>query len=107
MTREERYETVVKALLQNSEVSQSKKKGFGSNSIWAKRRIFAMLSSEGKFVVKLPEQRVDALVASGDGERWDAGKRRPMKEWFAVAPKSEMEWLSLAREAMAFAASKR
>jgi hypothetical protein len=70
-------------------------------------KIFAMLSSKGEFVVKLPKARVDALIASGDGERFDPGHGRLMKEWLAVEPTSEAEWLPLAREAMAFVAAQR
>lgn len=51
---------------------------------------------------------MDALVASGDGERFDANKGRPMKEWLTLSPSSEIEWGegTLATEAMEFAASK-
>ncbi|HLJ81429.1 MAG TPA: hypothetical protein VKT52_08090, partial [Ktedonobacterales bacterium] len=56
--------------------------------------------------VKLPRQRVDALIASGDGERFDPRRDgRMMKEWLALSPTSEQEWLPLAREALAFVAS--
>jgi len=66
-----------------------------------------MLSSNDAFVVKLPQQRVNALIASGDGERFDPGHGRLMKEWVAVEPTSEEEWLSLAQEALVFVAAKR
>ena len=63
---------------------------------------------QGKLVVKLPKPRVDALIASGDGERFDPRHDgRLMKEWVAVESTSEEEWLPLAREAMEFVASKR
>ncbi len=53
-----------------------------------------MISSKGKFVVKLPRQRVDALVATGEGERFDPGHGRLMKEWIAFDATSEIEWLA-------------
>ena len=63
---------------------------------------------KGKLVVKLPKRRVDALIASGDGERFDPRHDgRLMKEWVSVEPTSEEEWLPLAREAMEFVASQR
>ena len=65
-----------------------------------------MRSSDGAFVVKLPKPRVDALVASGDGKRFDPGHGRLMKEWIAIDPTSDVEWLPLAREALAFVAAK-
>jgi hypothetical protein len=63
---------------------------------------------KGKLVVKLPKPRVDALIASGDGERFDPRHDgRLMKEWLSLEPTSEEEWLPLAREAMEFVASQR
>lgn len=63
---------------------------------------------QGNLVVKLPKPRVDALIASGDGERFDPRHDgRLMKEWVSVEPTSEEEWLPLAREAMEFVASQR
>lgn len=57
-----------------------------------------MLSSKGHFVVKLSEERVNALVAAGKGTRFDPGRGRLMKEWLAVADDRKF-WVPLAREA--------
>jgi hypothetical protein len=46
--------------------------------------------------------RVDSLVHSRNGVRFDANKGAPMKEWFSLDPASDLEWGSIAREAMAF-----
>lgn len=97
----ERYEEVVRAFIGRPEVSQDGV-GFGSSALKVGGRIFAMVSSRGEFVVKLPAKRVDALVAGGSGVRFDAGKGRPMKEWFAAAPESDLDWIDLAAEAMEF-----
>lgn len=80
------------------------KQAFGSNALRIQRAIFAMLV-RGRLVVKLPKPRVDALVTSGDGVRFDAGKGRPMKEWLSLDPASAVDWLALAREALAFVAA--
>ena len=56
----------------------------------------------GRLVVKLPQPRVDALVASGQGVRFDANKGTPMKEWLSLDPTSPMDWEELAREALHF-----
>lgn len=77
-------------------------KGFGSSGLRVRGKIFAMLSSGQQLVAKLPADRVDALLASGDGERYDPGHGRLMKEWVALKPSSSMEWLPLAREALEF-----
>ncbi|HET8906911.1 MAG TPA: hypothetical protein VFN11_08105, partial [Ktedonobacterales bacterium] len=82
-------------------------RGFGADALKARGKIFAMLAGE-RLVVKLPRQRVDALVASGEGERFDPRRDgRLMKEWLALAPTSEIDWLTLAREAKEFVASAR
>jgi TfoX/Sxy family transcriptional regulator of competence genes len=108
ITPEERFATIVEALLSNPGVTPpSDKKEFGSSGLKIHNKIFAMLV-RGKLVVKLPKPRVDALVASGEGERFDPRHDgRLMKEWVTLEPRSEEEWLLLAREAMEFVASKR
>jgi len=103
---EERFAKVVKVLLTNSKVTQSEKKGFGASALTINGRIFATLNHEGKLLVKLPKLRVDALVASGKGERFDSGRGRLMKEWATIEPVSGDLWLPLAREALNFVASK-
>jgi hypothetical protein len=109
ITPEERFATIVEALLSHADVTFGSpgKKGFGSCALKIGGRIFAMIDSRGEFVVKLPLRRVDALIASGMGERYDPGHGRLMKEWLAVAPTFQEGWLPLAREAMEFVASKR
>src|SRR4030095_13177771 len=74
------------------------RKSFGSSALKINDKVFAMVSSRGEFVVKLPRHRVDALVASGDGTRFDPGHGRIMKEWLAVSPKSKLDWLPPAHE---------
>ncbi len=109
ITPDDRYATLVDALLGSADVTLGSPgtKGFGSSALQISGKIFAMLAG-GKLVVKLPRPRVDALVASGDGARFDPRHDgRLMKEWLAVEPTSDVEWLPLAREAMEFVASKR
>jgi hypothetical protein len=65
-----------------------------------------MLSSRGQFVVKLPRRRVDELVAAGDGDRFDPGHGRLMREWLALGPGSSLDWVGLASEAMEFVGSR-
>jgi hypothetical protein len=73
-------------------------KGFGSGALKVNGRIFAMMSSKGEFVVKLPEGRVNELVAAGKGSRFDPGRGRVMKEWMAVTADHTF-WIPLAKEA--------
>jgi hypothetical protein len=98
---EARYADLCREFLGRPEVSQDGK-GFGASSLKVNGHIFAMLSSRGEFVVKLPRQRVDALVASGEGVNYDPGRGRAMKEWLALKADSALDWSALAEEALAF-----
>ena len=62
---------------------------------------FAMLSG-GALVVKLPQDRVDALIAAGIGAPYDAGKGEPMRQWVAVPAERSDRWPGLAAEALKF-----
>ncbi|HUZ55337.1 MAG TPA: hypothetical protein VMU94_22760 [Streptosporangiaceae bacterium] len=59
----------------------------------------------GQLVLKLPEERVNVLIEAGHGERFDANKGKPMREWLSLDPCSDEPWLPLAREALSFARS--
>lgn len=64
-------------------------------------RIFAMLVRD-ELVVKLPLQRVDALVAAGTAHWFDAGKGRPLREWASIGSASGEAWPELVAEAYDF-----
>ncbi len=99
-----RYAAVVKAFAGDRAVTYSEDgKGFGSSALKVNKKIFAMLASDDRFVVKLPRARVDALVAAGEGQRFDPRRTgRAMKEWLVVGAGREPRWLPLAKEAMEF-----
>ena len=100
---EERFEDLVGELLGSPGVTPpSGGSGFGRSALRWEKKIFAMLV-RGRLVVKLPAARVDALVAGGDGLRFDANKGTPMREWLSLHPESGLPWLPLAREALDFA----
>ena len=109
VTAVKRYSAVVDELLKCPDVTKGSpaKKGFGSEALQVKGKIFAMLSSRRQFVAKLPRDRVDALVAARRGSRFDPGHGRLMKEWFVCRPGLERGWLALAREALSYVASRR
>lgn len=100
-TPEARYAALAQSFADEPGVVLSEKKGFGSSALCVNDRIFAMLTKE-RLVVKLPRARVDALVASGDGERLDTGGGRVMKEWLSLHPASGESWPALAAEALRF-----
>ncbi|MFD2466152.1 hypothetical protein [Amycolatopsis silviterrae] len=100
----ERFEDLVDELQHCPGVTPPRTgRGFGSHALKVHGRIFAMFV-RGRLVVKLPEARVDDLVDSGRGVRFDANKGIPMKEWFSMDPEAPLEWSALAREAMTFVA---
>jgi len=80
--------------------------GFGSRALKLDGRIFAMWSSMGRFVVKLPRARAAELVVAGRGQYFDPVGGRPMTEWVAVADRPRT-WMALAREAHAYALASR
>lgn len=103
-TPEERFAGLVDVLLAEPNVAQRNRAGFGSSALWVKGKIFVMLMRGGELVVKLPEHRVDELIAAGAGDRFEASAGRRMKEWLTLGPTCDDEWLPLAREAMRFVA---
>lgn len=107
-TPEEHYARITEVLLGEADVTlgSSGKKVFGASTLRVGDRIFAMLVKV-TLVVKVPRERVDALIASGHGERFDPGHGRLMKEWVTVKPTSVESWLPLAKEAKEFVSSKR
>jgi hypothetical protein len=103
---EQRYAAVVEALREAPGVTQGAPgRGFGASALKVHGKIFAMLTSRRQFVVKIPRERVDGLIAAGVGERFDPGHGRIMKEWLALEPESSADWLALAREALDFVGS--
>ena len=107
MTPEERYAQLVKKVSGAPGVRNvTEGKGFGSTGqLKVDGRIFAMLV-RGELVLKLPRSKVDELVGGGEGTHFDAGKGKPMREWFVLSSKSKEDWLPLAREAMTFVRGK-
>ena len=79
----------------------SRGKMFGSSSVLSVNgKIFAMLV-KGRFVAKLPREKVDELVSGGGGEYFDPGHGRLMKQWIAFDA-GTAAWVELAREAYRF-----
>ena len=77
---------------------------FGSEALRAGGSIVAMLV-EGRVVLKLPRERVEALVTAGDGAPFENGRRRPMREWVALTG-DPADDLPLLREALDLARSR-
>lgn len=105
-----RWEALVESMLAAGDATYGNadgpKRAFGATSLKTNGKIFAMLV-KGRLVVKLPADRVEALVADGTGERFDPGHGRIQREWLAVQGDSAPQWLRLATESETFVAGRR
>lgn len=93
---------LVEAFAKDKDVSQARM--FNSPGFKIKGKFFATLT-EGKLLVKLPEERVKTLIAEGAGEPFEPMRGRVMKEWLLVGARREKEWVKLATEARQFVAA--
>jgi len=99
----QRYEELIDQLAGEPGVTPPHgSRGFGRSAVRFNGKIFVMFV-RGRLVLKLPERRVTALVDRGHGDRFDANKGTPMREWLSLHPDSDQDWLPLANEALAFA----
>jgi hypothetical protein len=99
LAKDARYAEVLEAY---AAAQAGPRKGFGSGALRTHGKIFCMVTSRGEFVVKLDKKRVAELVAGKQGRHFDAGKGKPMKEWF-VALTAKPGAVALAKEAFDFA----
>ena len=106
---EEKYVGLVEALTKNPCVVQPiGKRGFGRNGLYFSGRLFAFLSYKKQLVLKLEPERVEDLVAAGDGMYWDPRHDgRVLKHWVVLKLSLERDWLPLAREALKLAKAPR
>lgn len=101
--RRRSFAMVVTAMLSCPGVSHGHgRRGFGSNALTVHGKIFCMETRDGRFVVKLPADRVRKLVQSGIGTGFRMAGRA-MKEWMACGRQHDARWNSLAHEAYLFA----
>ena len=102
---QERFEDLVDQLVGAEGVTPPRRgSGFGRSALRFQGKIFAM-HVRGALVLKLPAERVEALVRAGEGVHFDANKGTPMREWLSLDPGSGLPWLPLATEALDFVRS--
>ena len=107
MEAEQRLATLVEEFAGHPDVevpASSSRRRFGSDALKVNGSIFAMVVG-GRLVVKLPRDRVDALIEGGTGTSFEARPGGPMKEWVTVAVDDERTWVTLAQEALVFVRS--
>ena len=98
---ERKFAKVIEVLSKDRAVTIGGGKGFGKGALKAKGKIFAMITSNNQFVVRLSKDRVNSFVASGMGQRFEPRPGKPMKGWLVVSDKNS-GWLPLAKEACEF-----
>ncbi len=104
---QDRFEALVNTLIGIEGVTPpTGGRGFGRSALRVHGSIFAMLVRD-RLVLKLPRERVSALVDLGQGVHFDANKGVAMKEWLSLDPASDRSWADLAREALGFVDSLR
>ena len=74
---------------------------FGSTGLKRHGKVFAMLV-KGELVLKLPNDRVQTLLADGYGSPFDPGHGRLMKEWVTIGVTNHSRWHDLAQIAYEF-----
>jgi len=96
MTSEEFWSKVKVHYLKMNDVQKQ------GESLKIRKKMFAMFS-KGNYVVKLPKERVEELISSGDGLPYDPGNGKIMKEWVIVPEEYANKWIEYASEAKKFA----
>lgn len=86
-----------------SEPGVTRGKMFGAEGLKIGKSVFAM-EVKGKLVVKVSSDRAEELRRKGLATSFDPGHGRPMKQWLSISPKARLDWLVLAREALAYVA---
>jgi hypothetical protein len=74
---------------------------FGSEGLSVRGKVFAFVGFFGQLYAKLPEQRVDELIGTGDAEP-AVMRGRPMREWVTASAERPESWAAIVAEAHAF-----
>jgi TfoX/Sxy family transcriptional regulator of competence genes len=102
MDADQQFESIADVFRADPHITTAKL--FGGSALRVGQKVFACFY-KGKLVLKLPRERVAALVQAGDAQHFDSGTGRPAKEWVAIEPSRWVEWQSLAEEAKVFVAA--
>ena len=75
--------------------------GSGAQGLKYNKKMFAMFY-KGGLIVKLSKDRVDQLIASGDGESHDPGTGKPMKDRVLIPFTTKDSWIAYCNESKLF-----
>jgi hypothetical protein len=101
MDVETTFHRVRDALLDDRAVPVEWGRVMNSDGLKTAGKLFAF-ARNGELVVKLPAARVQELITNGDGQPFDAGKGRPMREWVGLRPPDEVACAAYVTEARDF-----
>jgi hypothetical protein len=98
-----RFVPVAKALARTAGFSLMESKSGATRGMMLNGASFGM-SSHGRFILKLTEERASALIAGGVGKPFSASAGRVLKGWIEVTDPTA-DWVALAKEACRLAAA--
>jgi|SRR5918992_4125610 hypothetical protein len=93
------YESLRAELLAKKAVTE--KKMFGTAALCSNGKVF-MFPWKETLVLKLPEDTVNKLVTTNQGQLFDPGHGRKSKTWVAVFPTAKRQWPKLVGTARQF-----
>jgi TfoX/Sxy family transcriptional regulator of competence genes len=93
------FDPIAQSCLEHEDVDIGRM--FGSDGLRVRGKVFAFVGFEGGLMLKLPEARIDELVAAGSAERM-VMRGREMREWATVDQARADAWAPLTAEAYAF-----
>jgi hypothetical protein len=100
-----RFEPVADAFAGVTGFSLMESKSGATRGLMLDGKSFGM-SSHGRLILKLTDQRTSELVSEGVGNPFYPSPERPMKGWIEVTDPGA-DWVALAREAYAIAVTAR
>ena len=98
-----RFVPVAKALARTAGFSLMESKSGAMRGMRLNGTSFGM-SSHGRFILKLTEERTAALIAGGVGKPFRASAGRVLKDWIEVTDPNA-DWVALAKEGCRLAAA--
>ena len=72
--------------------------GRGAQGIKQGKKLIVMFM-KGEIIVKLPANRVSEIITSGEGEAYDPGTGKPMKNWVLIPETRKDLWIKYCEEA--------
>ena len=96
MTAEEKWLQLKEHFLEMEEVQKQ------GESLKIRKKMFAFFGEE-TFVVKLQKERGAELLQSVDGQPYDPGNGKIMKEWVIIPEEHSERWMDYTLEAKQFA----